>query len=363
MPTIELPTAVTGVLVAVSLVRVEEAVVLGDAAGEVWLVVGAADAGTELSADCCVALELICVVVPAALLTVVAAALTVLVTVSVTAATGLAAVGVLALVGDVGVELDWDVASEVALGAAEVGAGVAAGDAVELDEGAGAAAAVAAAVDPLDVLDEPDVAAADAEDDDVPEAEVPEDDSVAPVDAGAGADGAGVEGADEAGADVADEAGADVADEAGADVAGAADDPDDVAGGLDVDAVDEPDDGATAFVTGAVADPTAVVTPETALLTPEASDVGPDAEALEAARRQSARATMLVALIQSDLTLSLCIRCCFYPMDPKLIRNGYVFTQPLGMYLTRKYTIERDALGPSGRPDDVDVTGGTARTP
>ena len=355
MPTTELPTAVTGVLVAVSLVRVEEAVVLGDAAGVVGLVVEAADAGTELGADCCVALELICVVVPAALLTVVAAALTVLVTVSVTAATGLAAVGVLALVGDVGVELDWDVASEVALGAAEVGAGVAAGDAVELDEGAGAAAAVAAAVDPLDVLDEPDVAAADAEDDDVPEAEVPEDDSVAPVDAGAGADGAGVEGADEAGADVADEA--------GADVAGAADDPDDVAGGLDVDAVDEPDDGATAFVTGAVADPTAVVTPETALLTPEASDVGPDAEALEAARRQSARATMLVALIQSDLTLSLCIRCCFYPMDPKLIRNGYVFTQPLGMYLTRKYAIESDALGPSGRRDDVDVTGGTAPTP
>ena len=113
--------------------------------------------------------------------------------------------------------------------------------------------------------------------------------------------------------------GADAPDEGAADVAtgeaGAVADP--VAA-----EPDELDDGATAFVTGAVADLTVLVTPETAVLTPETSEGGPDAEALEATRRQSARARMPVAIVQRGLSLSLCIRGCLYPVNPKLIPIG-----------------------------------------
>jgi hypothetical protein len=176
---------------------------------------------------------------------------------------------------------------EAELGAVEVGVVVGAGDAVELDDEADA---------DVDEPDELDGDAAEGEADDVPEADVPDDD--VPDD--------DVDPPDEAGADVADEVVAAGADEAGVDGVDGADEPDDVAEGLEAD-VDDPDVGATAFVTGAVADFTVLVTPETAVLTPEPSDGGPDAEALEAARRQRARATMLVAVVQSGLNLSLSI--------------------------------------------------------
>ena len=173
-------------------------------------------------------------------------------------------------------------------------AGVAAGAAVELAEGA------AADADDPDELD----AGADEADDDPDELD---EDPDAP---------------DEGTGDVADDA-------------------DELTGAEDalVAEVDELDDGVTALVTGAVADLTALVTPEAALLTPETSEDGPDAEAPEAARRHSARATMLVAIVQRGLNLSLSIPCAFYPMNPKLIQIEYSFTHSSGRYLTKNTPI------------------------
>jgi hypothetical protein len=113
-------------------------------------------------------------------------------------------------------------------------------------------------------------------------------------------DAAGVDGADDA--DDSDALGDDVA-AVVAELGGADEDVD----GLDV-AVDEGDGGATALVTGAAAELTVFVTPEATLVTPPRAPEGPDAEALDAARRHSARVTIPVAEVQNGLNLSLDIR-------------------------------------------------------
>ncbi|HXO09364.1 MAG TPA: hypothetical protein VN880_15085 [Solirubrobacteraceae bacterium] len=113
-------------------------------------------------------------------------------------------------------------------------------------------------------------------------------------------DAAGVDGADDA--DDSDALG-DGVPAAVVELGGADEDVDGLGG-----AVDEGDGGATALVTGAAAELTVCVTPEAALVTPPRVPGGPDAEALDAARRHSAKVTIPVAVVQNGLNLSLGIR-------------------------------------------------------